>query len=248
MKERKWTAKRIEPIMRYFFIILTIGAIIFNYLNAQWEIFLSAILTLMIFLLPTILAKRAKISIPAPMQIIILLFIFASMYLGEVQQYFRRYTWWDSMLHTVSAFLLGYIGFLLIYTLNKDRNIHIKLSPFFIALFTFCFAMTVGVIWEIFEFLVDGIFGADMQKSRNLEEVYGYFCTRLGVLDTMRDFIVNTAGALIVSIIGYYYSKKRMVKDNAFWKLKDQFIEENPDLFNKTYKKQDSKEKKSTRP
>src|SRR5690554_3053720 len=181
MKERKWTAKRIEPIMRYFFIILTIGAIIFNYLNAQWEIFLSAILTLMIFLLPTILAKRAKISIPAPMQIIILLFIFASMYLGEVQQYFRRYTWWDSMLHTVSAFLLGYIGFLLIYTLNKDRNIHIKLSPFFIALFTFCFAMTVGVTWEIFEFLVDGIFGADMQKSRNLEEVYGYFCTRLGV-------------------------------------------------------------------
>ncbi len=246
MKERKWSARRIEPIMRYFFIILTAAAIVFNYLNAQWEILLSAVLTLLLFLLPTILAKRARISIPAPMQIIILLFIFASMYLGEVQQYFRRFPWWDSMLHSISAFLLGYIGFLLIFTLNKDRNIHIRLSPFFIALFTFCFAMTVGVLWEIFEFLVDGIFGADMQKARNLEEVYGYFSTRLGVLDTMRDFIVNTIGALIVSVIGYKYSKKRMIKDNAFWKLKDQFIEENPDLFDKISQKMTDKEKSSS--
>ena len=144
------------------------------------------------------------------------------------------------MLHTVSAFLLGYIGFLLIYALNRDRNIHLRLSPFFIALFTFCFAMTVGVLWEIFEFLVDGIFGADMQKARNLEQMYGYFDTRLGLLDTMRDFIVNTLGALIVSVVGYYYSKRKMVRDNTFWKLKDEFIEENPDLFEKKKKPEKS--------
>lgn len=232
MKKRDTTAEKIEPIMRYFFIVLAIGAIIFNFINAQWEIFLSAVLTLLLLLLPTLFARRSKISIPAPFQIIILLFIFASMYLGEVHQYFRRFVWWDSMLHSISAIILGYIGFLLVYALNKDKNIHIKLSPFFIALFTFCFAMTVGVLWEIFEFLVDGIFGADMQKARNLEVMYGYFDTRLGLLDTMRDLIVNTIGALIVSVIGYYYSKKKMVKDNAFWRLKDQFIKENPDLFN----------------
>ncbi|MBW6515011.1 MAG: hypothetical protein K0B81_00155 [Candidatus Cloacimonetes bacterium] len=226
-------AEKIEPIMRYFFIVITIAAIVYNFINYQWEILLSAILTLLLFLLPTIFSKRTKIHIPALFQIIILLFIFASMYLGEIQNYFYRYSWWDSMLHSISAIILGYIGFLLIYALNKDKNIHVKLSPFFIALFTFCFAMTVGVLWEIFEFGVDTLFGVNMQKARNLEEVYGVFDTRLGVLDTMRDFIVNTIGALIVSVIGYCYSKKKLSKDITFWKLKDQFIEENPELFKK---------------
>lgn len=234
MKNKKTSAEKIVPLMRYFFILLTIPAIIYNFLNAQWEMLFSAILTLLLFLLPSFFSKRTKISIPATFQIIILLFIFASMYLGEIRNYFYRIHWWDSMLHSTSAIILGYIGFLLIYALNKDKNIHVRLSPFFIALFTFCFAMTVGVIWEIFEFLVDSIFNVNMQKARNLEELYGFFDTRLGVLDTMRDLIVNTIGALLVSVIGYYYSKKKMVKDNTFWKLKDQFIEENPDLFQKS--------------
>ena len=231
MKKDNSTARKIEPIMRYFFILLTIGAIIFNFINAQWEVLLGALLTLLLFLLPTIFSERTKITIPAVFQIIILLFIFASMYLGEIHNYFYRYSWWDSMLHSVSAIILGYIGFLLIYALNRDKNIHVRLSPFFIALFTFCFAMTVGVLWEIFEFGVDTLLGVNMQKARNLEQVYGVFDTRLGVIDTMRDFIVNTIGALIVSIIGYYYSKRKLVKDVTFWKLKDQFIEENPELF-----------------
>lgn len=237
MTKHKWSAERIEPVMRYSFIILDAGAIVYNFINAQWEIFLSAVVTLLLFLLPTILSKRTRVVIPAPMQMIILLFIFASMYLGEVRQYFHRFWWWDSMLHTTSAFLLGYLGFLLIYTLNKDRNIHVKLSPFFIALFAFCFAVTAGVIWEIFEFLVDNITGSDMQGARNLEQAYGYFNTRLGLLDTMRDLILDTAGALVVSVIGYTYSKKKLQKDSTFWKMKDLFIEENPELFPVTQKK-----------
>ena len=237
MAKSRWTAERIEPVMRYSFIILTAGAIVYNFINAQWEIFLSAVATLLLFLLPTIFSKRTKIVIPAPMQIIILLFIFASMYLGEVHQYFSRFWWWDRMLHATSAFLLGYIGFLLIYTLNKDRNIHVKLSPFFIALFAFCFAVTAGAIWEIFEFLVDNISGSDMQGARNLEQVYGYFDTRLGLLDTMRDLILDTAGALVASAIGYSYSQKKLSKDGTFWKMQDLFIEENPELFPVTQKK-----------
>ncbi len=229
--KKKSLLQKIEPVMRYLFILLTIPAIVYNYMIAQWEVFFSAILTLFLFLLPTVFSRRTKISIPAAFQIIILLFIFASMYLGEIHNYFYRYHWWDSMLHLTSAVILGYIGFLLIYALNKNRNIHLTLSPLFIAIFTFCFAMTVGVIWEIFEFAVDSLLGVNMQKARNLEVVYGYFDTRLGLLDTMRDLIVNSIGALFVSVVGYYYSKKKMVKDNTFWVLKDKFIEENPELF-----------------
>lgn len=72
--------------------------------------------------------------------------------------------------------------------------------------------MAVGVVWEIFEFAVDEFWGYNMQKARNLEEVYGYFDTGLGLIDTMKDFIVNTIGALIVSIIGYYYCENKMTK------------------------------------
>jgi hypothetical protein len=156
------------------------------------------------------------------------------MYLGEIRRFFDHFDWWDTMLHTYSAILLAYSGFLLIFALNRDKDLHMRLSPFFIALFTFCFACMIGVVWEIFEFLVDQILGQNMQKARNLSDLCANPCdTRLGVMDTMKDFIANTAGALLVSIIGYYYSRKRMYKDNAFWKLKDEFFDGNPNLFKK---------------
>ncbi len=226
--------KRVEIFLRYFFMLLTAGVITVSIVTKQWETMLSGLVTLLLFLLPTIFSKRTKIHIPTSFQIVILLFIFASMYLGELRNYFYRYAWWDSMLHSVSAIILAYIGFLLIFTLNKDKNINLYLSPFFIALFAFCFAITVGVLWEVFEFAMDSFFGYNMQKARNLEQVYGEFDTRLGLIDTMRDLIVNSIGALTVSVIGYYYSKQKMKNDSAFWKLKDQFIEENPDLFDQS--------------
>lgn len=157
MKIKSLPAEKIEKIMRYFFLLMAAVAIFGSIRYRSWETLLSAFLTFILLLLPTIFYKRTRIFIPPSFQIIILLFIFASMYLGEVHHFFYRYRWWDIMLHSSSAIILGYIGFLLIYALNRDPNIHVKLSPFFIALFTFCFASTVGIIWEIFEFSVDSL-------------------------------------------------------------------------------------------
>lgn len=223
----------IERWMRYTFIALTVLAIGFNFWQRSWEIFWSALMTLILFLLPSFFAKRNIIRIPPPFQIIITLFIFASMYLGEVRHYFYRYTWWDTMLHSSSAVILGYIGFLLVYALNRDKRMDIHLTPFFIALFSFCFAVAVGALWEIFEYAVDAILGVNMQKARGLEEIYGAFDTRLGVLDTMQDLIVDTLGALFVSILGYIGLKQKQPKDTKFWSLHQQFIEENPEMFKK---------------
>lgn len=219
--------------MRYVFIVLSALAVVYNLFSQQWEVLLSAVLTLILFILPSVLIKRAKIKIPAVFQIVVLLFIFASMYLGEIYHYFYRYPWWDTMLHANSAIILAYIGFLLIYTLNRDKRMYVHLSPLFMALFSFCFALTVGCLWEIFEFGVDAILGVDMQKARNLEEVYGVFDTRLGVIDTMRDLIVNTVGALLVSVVGYIHLTHRKDKNSTFWAPHKQFIAENPDLFDK---------------
>jgi len=236
MKKRTKTEK-VELSLRIYFIFITLSAIIYRIIefsvdNAQWELLFSSFLTLILFLLPSFFHKRTKISIPPAFQIIALLFIFASMYLGEIRRFFDIYPWWDTMLHSFSAMFLAYIGFLLIFTLNKDENIHLVLSPFFIALFTFCFSLTVGTVWEIFEFLGDEIFGTNMQKARNLNDITsGVIDSRLGIVDTMKDLIVDALGAFIVAIIGYYYCRKKMVKDNAFWRLKDQFFNHNPDVF-----------------
>ncbi len=225
------STERVVLALRYLFIALAGLAIAGSIVYRQWETLLSAFLTLVLLLLPTLLARRARISIPPVFQIVILLFIFASMYLGEVHRYFLRFWWWDIMLHSASAVILGYIGFLLVWALNGNEKIDLHLSPFFIALFAFCFASALGVIWEIFEFAVDGLLGADMQKARNLEEIYGYSATRLGVIDTMRDLIVNSLGALVVSVAGYLYLKTHPRPDNAFGRLKDTFIRANPGLF-----------------
>jgi hypothetical protein len=225
------STERVVLALRYLFIALAGLAIAGSIVYQQWETLLSAFWTLVLLLLPTLLARRARIFIPPIFQIVILLFIFASMYLGEVHRYFLRYWWWDIMLHSTSAVILGYIGFLLVYALNGNEKIDLHLSPFFIALFTFCFASALGFLWEIFEFAVDAIFGADMQKARNLEEIYGYHSTRLGVIDTMRDLIVNSCGALLVSVVGYLYLKTHPRPDSAFGRLKDVFIRGNPELF-----------------
>lgn len=225
------STEKIEKTMRWIFIVLTALAIAFNFWIRSWEVFWSAVMTLILFLLPTFFAKRQKISIPAPFMIIITIFIFLSMYLGEIHHFFYRFTWWDTMLHSSSAVILAYIGFLLIYTLNKDSRAHVRLSPFFMALFSFCFALTMGALWEIFEYGVDAILGMNMQKARNLEEIYGVFDTRLGVLDTMRDLIVDALGAFVVSLIGYLRLKRKGSEDSRFWRLHQQFIEENPNLF-----------------
>ena len=229
--------QKIEVSMRFLFITMTSAAIIFRVITLdraedEWEGITSLFIALILFFIPTIFSKRTKIKIPVPFQIFFLIFVYFAMYLGEVYDYYYKFYWWDSLLHLTSSLMLAYIGFLLIFALNKDKNAHMNLSPFFMALFTFCFAMACAAIWEIFEFLVDEIFNVNMQKARNL-------CTdslcnsRTGVMDTMSDLVEGAVGALIVSVIGFYYCKKKMIQDNVFWKLKDQFIEENPNLFDK---------------
>ena len=235
--KKKTLAEKVEVTLRYTFVVMTLLALLAHifvdfFEPIQWEGFFSLLLALVLFTLPTVFSKRTNIKIPVEFQIFFLLFIFAAMYLGEVHDFYYRVKWWDSMLHSTSATLLGYIGFLLIFTLNRDKDIHLRLSPFFIALFTFCFAISIGVLWEIFEFLVDHIFGLNMQKARSLGHlIEGYGDTRLGVLDTMKDLIVDAVGALFVAIMGYFYCKRQEKQDSTFWKVKQHFIEDNPDLF-----------------
>jgi len=153
------------------------------------------------FFLPNIISKRTKIVIPSKMYIAYILFLYGAVFLGEVRNYYHRIPHWDTMLHTLSGAMFGALGFSVVNILNKNEKVHVKLSPIFVALFSFLFAVTLGVMWEIFEFAVDGLLGVNMQKFA-LENGTG-LVGRLAVVDTMQDLIVDSIGAVVMSIIGY---------------------------------------------
>lgn len=204
-------------LLQFVLVLGLIGAIF----EKQWQnVFIITCIFLLIFS-PTVLDKRFKLKIPPEFELMAILFVFASIFLGELHGYYTRYWWWDIVLHTTSGLLLGILGFLLIYLLNEDDRINLTMRPRFIALFAFIFAVAIGAIWEIFEFSMDKIFGMNMQK-----EMLG---DPSGLTDTMWDLIVDTLGAAIISIIGYWHLK--MEKESVFDGWIQKFVTGNPQLF-----------------
>ena len=144
--------------------ILVIICLIRELINGNFESVLFCILTLFLFIVPYISEKIFKIDFPSCLEIIVLIFIFSAEILGEINNFYGTVPFWDNALHTVNGFLCGSIGFSLIYLLNQKTKF-MKLSPVFVALFSFCFSMTVGIVWEMFEYGMDVAFKTDMQKD-----------------------------------------------------------------------------------
>ena len=132
---------------------------------------LLMILTLILLLLPSALERSLHIDLPDTLEIVILLFIYAAEILGEIQDFYITFPYWDTMLHTMNGFLCAAIGFALVDLLNRNERVSLHLSPFFMAVVAFCFSMTVGVVWEFFEFFMDHVFLMDMQKDTILNTI-----------------------------------------------------------------------------
>ncbi len=163
--------------------------------------FLQCLLGIFAMLLPGILSKKFKLVIPSNMYFVFIVFLYCAIFLGEVRNFYYVIPYWDTILHTFSGAMLGALGFSFIVLLNNDQNISMHLSPLFVAIFAFCFAVTLGAFWEIYEFTFDGILGLNMQKFA-LEDGTK-LVGRLALSDTMKDIIVDCLGALFMSIIGY---------------------------------------------
>lgn len=201
-------------------IILLAGAIGALW-NQQWFNAVIIIGIILISLLPSILAKGFDFVIPHEFKLLTIGFVFASLFLGEVHGYYTKYWWWDIVLHTSSGFLLGIVGFLLVYVLNETKQIQLNMRPGFVAFFAFLFSLGIGALWEIVEFTLDSVLGMSMQKAMLGDDS--------GLTDTMWDLIVDAVGALVISVLGYGYLK---TQDESFlerWIRK--FIRSNPRLF-----------------
>ncbi len=147
-----------------FLRILIIICLIRQLINGDMGNALMCIISLFLFILPYVLERKFKINFPSKLEIIVFVFIFAAEILGEINNFYGKVPLWDTVLHTVSGFLCASVGFSLIYLLNQKIKF-IKLSPLFVALVSFCFSMTIGIVWELFEYGMDSIFKIDMQKD-----------------------------------------------------------------------------------
>lgn len=233
--KQEFKESRGKTILYLVLRILVLVMLIAQAMNGHWENVFLCVLTLILFMIPSFVNHQLHIEMPTTLEVIIILFIFSAEILGEIQEYYLIFDRWDTMLHTMNGFLMAAIGFSLIDILNQNENFSMSLSPAFVAIFAFCFSMTIGVLWEFFEFAADMLVKTDMQKDtiistissvvlnpegRNVavtvpiesvvvngKEWVGYI--DIGLIDTMMDLFVNFIGALVFSIIGLFYIKGR---------------------------------------
>ena len=184
-------------------------------------ILLQCIVGLIAMELPNIISRKMKLEIPSNMYLAFLIFLYCAIYLGEVRNFYYLYEHWDVILHAFSGGMLGALGFSVVSILNKEKKTYVDLSPLFVAVFAFAFAVTLGVVWEIYEYTLDGLLGMNMQKFAlsNGTMLIG----REAVTDTMKDLIVDSIGAATMCIIGYISLKyKTGWISNLLLKFKDE--------------------------
>ena len=161
---------------------------------------MQCILGLVTIHLPSILERRLRFELPSLLYGFYIVFLYCAIFLGEVRSFYYLFPRWDSILHFFSSMMTGFFGLMVVTILNRDRHVSMNLSPLFVCLFAFCFSVTIGSLWEIYEFLGDGLFGLNMQKFMTAqgELLVGHDALR----DTMKDIIVDVLGALLASVIG----------------------------------------------
>ena len=225
-------------IVFYVLRALVIVALVRQLMLGSYESAFFSVLTLTLLYVPSWIQVKLRIELPPPLEITILCFIFAAEILGEVNAYYERVPHWDTMLHTLNGFLAAAVGFSLIMLLNDDERLTFDLSPFFLALVAFCFSMTIGVLWEFFEFSMDWFFGMDMQRDTVVHVIHSAALDMthsnkvitipdiqdvvvngeslgmggyldIGLIDTMKDLFVNFIGAVVFSVAGFFYARSK---------------------------------------
>ena len=227
-----------KSLVNMILSIIVAVVMVARFLRADYYSVFLCMLTLLLFNIPLFVDKKMHVTLPKELEAIILLFIFCAEILGEIGSFYTHIPWWDTMLHTTNGFLMAAIGFALIDILNNSPKFHITMSPMFVAFVAFCFSMTVGVVWEFFEFSMDYFTLTDMQKDRLVPAISSVLINPsglndtiiienitsttvtladgsthiieggyldIGIIDTMKDLLVNLIGAVVFSVIGYFY-------------------------------------------
>lgn len=219
--KKRWDWRGILGLILLASLIFSIGYAVISMVNAPAEhdpadphmkaksdyllMLVQCMLGVVVMFLPSIVQKKWDLTIPNYMYVLYFIFLYCAIYLGEVRNFYYAIPHWDTILHTFSGVMLGALGFTLVEILNSAEGVPINLSPFFVAFFAFCFALAAGAVWEIYEFTLDGLMDMNMQKYAM--EGGALLIGRDALTDTMKDIIVDTLGAFILCVIGYFQLK-----------------------------------------
>lgn len=196
--KKAWHEKRSATMVYILLRTSVVLVMLAQIFNRNFENVFLCVLTLILFMLPSTLERKLDLDLPNTLEIIILLFIYAAEILGEIGAYYVTFPYWDTVLHTLNGFLCAAIGFSLLDILNRDNDARFHLSPLYLAIMSFCFSMTVGVIWEFFECTMDQLFFLDMQKDTVVSAIGSIMLDPTGgntpiVLKNITDVIVVQA-------------------------------------------------------
>lgn len=244
--------KRVAFVVYCVMRVIVIGVIIRCAVQHRWESVFVGVLALILFLLPPLVERTFHLTLPTTLEVLEFAFVFCAEILGEIECYYMRFAFWDTMLHTVNGFMFAAFGFCLVDIFNRNKRFRFELSPIFLSIVAFCFSMTIGILWEFFEFSGDALLATDMQKdfiirqvstvaldatnsntpvvirdivSTQIQTANGQVITieggylDIGLIDTMKDLFVNFIGAIVFSVIGYFY-----VRHKGKGKIANQFI------------------------
>ena len=178
---------------------------------------------IIIFNVPPLIARKFRCYIPNFITITLYVFTFAHFVLGEIFRAYDHIFLYDKILHMTGGVIFALLSFSVVWLMNHSSDGHVKLSPFFIVLFTFCFALAVEYVWELIEFAADRLFGANMQRWQDsiiqgaqivvdgevVEGTAHNIPYGNGLRDSMEDMIVNVVGCLVVCVFAYIGMKKK---------------------------------------
>lgn len=164
---------KVTRLALLYFVLrfIVVGIMILQFIEHDYNSAFLCILTLLLFMIPSFFEKRLKIELPSLLEKTILIFIFSAEILGEINRFYLTIPYWDTILHTLNGFVMAGIGLSMIDILNRYDSLHFKMSPTFVCLVAFCFSMTIGVLWEFFEYGMDKITLTDMQKDTCTEYI-----------------------------------------------------------------------------
>ena len=202
------------PYLIWVVWIVLAGAFVVALISQHWSNVFVTVTALLLTIMPSVVSKRFEIRLPVSFLLAIALFVFATLFLGEVFEFYDRFWWWDLVLHGVSAIGLGVVGFLyILYLFEGDKY---AAPPWALGMIAFTFAVALGALWEVFEFGMDQFFGLNMQKS--------------GLVDTMTDLLVDAVGAFISAVSGFFWLKGRQVGVGG---MIEEFVQLNRTTFRK---------------
>ena len=193
-----WKEKRSVTLVYILLRTSVVLVMLAQIFNRNFENVFLCVLTLLLFMMPSVMKRKLDVELPNTLEIIILLFIYAAEILGEIGAYYVTFPYWDTVLHTLNGFLCAAIGFSLVDILNRSSSERFNLSPLYMAIVAFCFSMTVGVIWEFFECTMDQLFFLDMQKDTVVSAIGSIMLDALGgnhpvVIKNITDVIIVQA-------------------------------------------------------